>query len=114
MRVDYNKLVRDRIPEIIASEGHRVVTRVLGDRSYCAALRAKLLEEAQEADAASAEDLPAELADVLEVLQSLVMALGMTWPQLQALAADKRSRRGGFDGRLFLEHVEQAEPERTR
>ena len=108
MRVDYNKLVRDRIPEIIGSRGDRAVTRVLDDEGYRSALLAKLVEEAQKASGARAEELPGELADVLEVLQALTEALGMSWEQLLALTADKRARRGGFEGRLFLEYIEQA------
>jgi predicted house-cleaning noncanonical NTP pyrophosphatase (MazG superfamily) len=108
MRVDYNKLVRDRIPEIIGSRGDRAVTRVLDEAAYRDALLAKLVEEAQEASVARDEELPAELADVLEALHALAKTLGMSWEQLLALAADKRTRRGGFDGRLFLEYVEQA------
>ena len=46
MRVDYDKLVRDRIPEIIGSRGDRAVTRVLDDAGYRSALLAKLVEEA--------------------------------------------------------------------
>ena len=108
MRVDHNKLVRDRIPEIIGSRGDRAVTRVLNEAGYRDALLAKLVEEAHEASGAGAEELPAELADVLEVLQALAKTLGMSWEQLRALAADKRTRRGGFEGRIFLEYVEQA------
>jgi len=109
MRVTYNKLVRDRIPEIIQSQGHRAVTHTLNDESYHAALLAKLVEEAQEALEASAEDLPAELSDVLEVLRALVRSLGMTWEQLLALTTEKATGRGAFQERLFLEFVEQAE-----
>ena len=108
MRVDYHKLVRDGIPEIIGSRGDRAVTRVLDEAAYRDALLAKLVEEAQEASGARGEELPAELADVLEVLQALAKALGMSWEQLLALAANKRTRRGGFEGRIFLEYVEQA------
>jgi predicted house-cleaning noncanonical NTP pyrophosphatase (MazG superfamily) len=108
MRVDYNKLVRDRIPEIIGSRGDRAVTRVLDEADYRDALLAKLVEEAREASSARAEELPAELADVLEVLQALAKALGMTWEQLLALAANKRTQRGAFERRIFLEYVEQA------
>jgi predicted house-cleaning noncanonical NTP pyrophosphatase (MazG superfamily) len=106
MPVVYRKLVRDRIPEIIQSEGRRPVTRVLDEASYRQALLAKLIEEAQEASRAAADDLPGELADVLEVLRALTVAAGMSWPQLLALAEDKRSRRGGFGRRIFLESVE--------
>jgi predicted house-cleaning noncanonical NTP pyrophosphatase (MazG superfamily) len=108
MRVAYNKLIRDRIPQIIEAGGGRPVTRVLDEASYHTALLAKLVEEAQEASAAAAEDLPAELADVFEVLQALTRAASITWNQLLTLAASKRSQRGGFEQRLFLEYVDQA------
>ena len=79
MPVVYRKLVRDRIPEIIQSEGRRPVTRVLDEASYRQALLAKLMEEAQEASHANADDLPGELADVLEVLRALTVTAGMPW-----------------------------------
>jgi predicted house-cleaning noncanonical NTP pyrophosphatase (MazG superfamily) len=106
MPVVFRKLVRDQIPEIIQSEGRRPVTRVLDEASYHQALLAKLIEEAQEASLATDDDLPGELADVLEVLRALTVTAGMSWPQLLALAEDKRSRRGGFRRRIFLESVE--------
>src|SRR5215469_11385647 len=106
MPVVFRTLARDRIPEIIQSEGRRPVTRVLDEASYRQALLAKLIEEAQEASHATAGDLPGELADVLEVLRALTVTAGMSWPQLLALADDKRSRRGGFERRIFLETVE--------
>jgi predicted house-cleaning noncanonical NTP pyrophosphatase (MazG superfamily) len=107
MRVAYGKLVRDRIPEIIESHGHRAVTYTLAEDSYRTALLAKLGEEAHEAQQATADDLPAELADVLEVLQALTAACDLTWEQLQELADDKRARRGGFQRRIFLDYVDQ-------
>ncbi len=106
MPVVYRKLVRDRIPEIIQSEGRRPVTRVLDEASYRQALLAKLVEEAQEASQATGADLLGELADVLEVLRALIVATATSWPQLLALADEKRSQRGGFTRRIFLESVE--------
>ena len=106
MPVVYRKLVRDRIPEIIQSEGRRPVTRVLDEASYRQALLAKLVEEAQEASHATGADLPGELADVLEVLRALTAAAAMSWPQLLSLADEQRSQRGGFTRRIFLESVE--------
>lgn len=102
MPVVYRKLMRDRIPQIIQLQGRRPVTRVLDDAGYREALLAKLVEEAREASHATADDLPGELADVLEVLRALTMTAGMSWPQLLALAEDKRSRRGGYRRRIFL------------
>jgi len=106
MPVVYRKLVRDRIPEIIQAEGRHPVTRVLDDAGYREALLSKLVEEAREASHATADDLPGELADVLEVLRALTTTAGMSWPQLLALAEDKLGQRGGFRRRIFLESVE--------
>jgi predicted house-cleaning noncanonical NTP pyrophosphatase (MazG superfamily) len=107
MRLDYHKLVRDGIPRIIEADGGQPVTRVLDQAGYLAALRAKLMEEAEEAQAASGRQLRSELADVLEVLQALAAAHGMSWGDVVAEAARKRDERGGFDQRIFLEYVDQ-------
>lgn len=106
MRVTHNKLVRDRIPEIITANGEHPVTHVLDDAGYRAALLAKLVEEAGEASQAAAHDLPEELADVLEVVQALAAAAGLSWAQLRTLADGKRASRGGFRERVYLEYVE--------
>jgi predicted house-cleaning noncanonical NTP pyrophosphatase (MazG superfamily) len=107
MRLDYHKLVRDGIPRIIEAGGGRPVTRVLDQAEYLVALRAKLLEEAGEAQAAPGRQLRSELADVLEVLQALASVHGMSWADVAAEAARKRDERGGFDQRIFLEYVDQ-------
>ena len=108
MRVAYNKLVRDQIPGIIAADGGQPVTHVLDHAGYQAALRAKLLEEAQEAQAAPDGQLASELADVLEVLQALAAAHDMGWEDVVSEASRKRGERGGFDHRIFLECVDEA------
>lgn len=107
MRVVYNKLVRDLIPDIIAAGGSQPSTRVLDHADYQVALRSKLVEEAKEAEAAPDEQLASELADVLEVLRALAQARGMKWDDIELQAARKRAERGGFDRRIFLEYVEQ-------
>ena len=82
-------------------------TRVLDHASYQGALRSKLLEEAQEAQAAADGQLASELADVLEVLRALATAHDMKWEDVELQASRKRAERGGFDRRIFLEHVDQ-------
>jgi predicted house-cleaning noncanonical NTP pyrophosphatase (MazG superfamily) len=109
VRVTYNKLVRDRIPDIISAAGQRPVTRILDQTDYQAALLEKLTEEAHEARQAPPDQLAAELADVLEVLQAIAQAHGMTWDRILSAAAAKRSDRGAFDDRVFLELVENAD-----
>ena len=108
MRVTYHKLIRDQIPGIIAADGGQPVTRILDHAGYEAALRAKLLEEAHEAQTAPDGQLASELADVLEVLKALAAAHDMGWEEVVSEANRKRAERGGFDHRVFLAYVDQA------
>ncbi len=106
MRVDYNKLVRDQIPEIIAASGRHPATRVLDDVSYREALLAKLVEEAREAADAAPGEVLSELADITEVIMALTASLGSSWEHLLDVAARKRAQRGGFKNKIVLEHVD--------
>lgn len=74
---------------------------------HLAALRAKLVEEAEEAQSVPDGQLRSELADVLEVLQALAAAHGMSWEDVTVEATRKRHERGGFDRRIFLEYVDR-------
>ena len=79
----YNKLIRDRIPEIIRSHGADCEVERLDDESYRRALLHKLLEEAQEAhDAEDSEHLLTELGDVSEVIDALLELNGLDRSQL--------------------------------
>lgn len=102
-RVDYNKIVRDKIPEIIAKRGERAeIIRLKGD-ALITALRQKLVEEAFEAlDARSGDDLVGELADVSEVIGALCGALKVSDTHLNAVQKEKRRKRGGFEKGIML------------
>lgn len=69
----YNKLVRDKIPEIIEADGKTCKTKILSDEEYIAALETKLNEEVAEYQADKNLE---EMADVLEVLQAICVARG--------------------------------------
>lgn len=101
------KLVRDRIPEVIQQAGKTCETLVLDESAYRAALRDKLLEEAQEAAIAPASELLTELADLWEVVAALMTAEGLSWADLEANRAARRRSRGGFEQRLWLEAVHE-------
>ena len=101
-RIEHNKLVRDQIPEIIRNCGNHCETTTLNDTEYIEALRQKLVEEAKEAATASLEDLPQELADVMEVVDALMSATGIKPEKVREIQKEKRSRRGGFDNRIKL------------
>jgi len=101
--VEYNKIVRDKIPAVIAERGERVEAVQLCGDALLRALREKLVEEALEAlDARSGDDLVAELADVEEVVEAICRALQVKDSQLKSTRREKRNRRGGFDRGLML------------
>jgi predicted house-cleaning noncanonical NTP pyrophosphatase (MazG superfamily) len=97
------KLVRDRIPEIIAAEGRQAEVRALSDEEYDAALLDKLVEEVEELRSAGPEDRLEEAADLYEVLLAIVAQLDCDAETLAAVAARKRETRGAFAQRLWLE-----------
>ena len=95
----YNKLVRDRIPEIIAQQGERPIVRILEYDEHRACLESKLDEEVAEYHADKSLE---ELADILEVVYALAEAMGYTRNQLIETCQKKRDARGGFSGGVFL------------
>lgn len=98
----YNKLVRDHIPEIIQASGKTCVTEVLSDEDYLKMVDAKLDEELAEYHKDQSIE---ELADLLEVLYAAAVARGYTLEELEAVRAEKVTKRGAFDKRLLLKQV---------
>ena len=102
MEKEYHKLVRDRIPDIIRQSGSECECVVLSDREYRQALRQKLIEEAAEAAAADGEDLVAELADLSEVMDALMLSYGVSGYRLLAEKTKRREARGSFAQKIML------------
>jgi predicted house-cleaning noncanonical NTP pyrophosphatase (MazG superfamily) len=100
----YNKLVRDKIPEIIEKDGKKCVTHILSNEEYSAELETKLNEEVAEYQADKNLE---EMADVLEVLQAICIARGYNLEELETLRKKKADERGGFKDKIFLEYVEE-------
>ena len=98
----YNKLVRDRIPEIIDADGKRCIAEALSNEEYLRLLDYKLdggLAEYQESKSLE------ELADLLEVIQAVVKARGWTMEELERVRAEKAAERGGFEKKILLKEV---------
>lgn len=95
----YNKLVRDRIPEIIMSKGQECATEILSDGDYLKMLDAKLDEELAEYHQDQSIE---ELADLLEVIYAAAAARGYTREALEAVRAEKAEARGGFEKKILL------------
>ena len=101
----YNKLVRDKIPEIIKSNGEEPITRVLTDNEYKIELEKKLNEEYQEVLNSTGMDRIEELADMLEIIKYLARLENATLEEIIAIAKEKGSKRGTFENKIFLEKV---------
>ena len=98
----YQKLVRDRIPEIIEADGKTCVMETLSDSRYLEMLDAKLAEELAEYQESKSLE---ELADLLEVMRAVVQARGWTWGQLEQVRQEKAMQRGGFEKKILLKEV---------
>lgn len=104
MAREYDKLVRDRIPEVVREDGETPVVHEAEGEEYRDRLAAKLVEEAEEyAESRSVE----ELADVLEVLDAIRAANGIEDDELSRLRTEKSGERGRFEDGVVLERVEE-------
>ncbi|MFD0694961.1 phosphoribosyl-ATP pyrophosphohydrolase [Paenibacillus sp. GCM10027628] len=103
----YNKLIRDKIPQIIEAQGKKAEIRVLSDVEYKAMLDQKLHEEFIEYTHAKEEDQVEELADLVEVVYGILKTKGVSIEDFEKVRLAKKDERGGFRERLFLVRVEE-------
>jgi len=103
----YNKLVRDKIPEIIKSSGKEFRTKLLNEGEYIKELKTKLNEETTEyIEAKTDEQALEELADVLEIIHSMAVVHGSNFEEVEGIRKAKHLKRGGFQEKIFLIDVE--------
>ncbi|MFZ5982610.1 MAG: phosphoribosyl-ATP pyrophosphohydrolase [Patescibacteria group bacterium] len=105
---EYPKLVRDKIPEIVGGKtGKEVKTRIMEDEEYVTFLLKKVIEEAQElAHAKDREHVAEELADIMELIDTILEVNGLSLDEVRKVQKAKAAVRGGFKGKiLMLERV---------
>ena len=103
-RKNYDKLIRDHIPEIIKKAGKNCETRRVKDRTERKRyLIEKLREEVHEYIESGKKD---ELADILEVIHCLTEIEGSNFAIIDKMRLKKKEDRGGFDRGIVLEWVE--------
>ena len=103
----YNKLVRDKIPEIIEKTGKRFSTKILSNDEYITELRKKAYEELDEyITTDNKEDAVEELADLLEIFHALAESHGSSIEEVEDVRKNKAAKRGGFKEKIFLIEVE--------
>ena len=104
--IHYDKLVRDRIPEIIARSGKRCYIERLSDEAYIEKLDEKLNEELEEYQQSKSLE---ELADLLEVIRAVAVARGSSFEEVETIRQRKAEERGGFSEKFLLSVVVEGE-----
>lgn len=102
----YNKLVRDKIPEIIKNNNGAPIIRILDDNEYKLELEKKLHEEYLEVlETKTPKERIEELADMLEIINAIAKLENKTLEDVINIAKEKQEKRGGFTEKIFLEKV---------
>ena len=104
--------MRDKIPEIIKSQGNTPETETLTPELYAKYLKLKVAEEAKEvSETANHAEEVEEIADLLEVVYALAKNANISPDEIEKARAEKREKRGGFDSKIFLKKVIFSNPE---
>lgn len=101
----YNKLVRDKVPEIIKESKQIPEYVILSDEEYMGELSKKLKEET--AEYLTSNEIE-DLADILEVVFAICEARGISEDEIQEVRKEKAVRRGGFQNKILLKTVKKA------
>lgn len=94
----YNKLVRDRIPEILDGKGVPYEKHIASPEEYRTELLRKLTEEVAEFTESNGN--PEELADILEVIEAIKKL--PEYADVVEIQKRKREEKGGFENRIIL------------
>ena len=100
--MDYNKLVRDKIPEIIKQKGKNPIIHIAENSEYWEKLKDKLKEEVDEFLGNSNEE---ELSDILEILYAICDFKKINKDKLELIRKKKQEERGGFKNKIILDEV---------
>lgn len=98
------KLVRDKIPEIIAKDGKRPITHIASKKEYWRRLLEKLEEEVKEFKKGPNKE---ELADILEIIYAIADYKGIKKNVLGTIRKKKAKERGTFKKRIIWEGNEK-------
>ena len=102
MRKNYDKAIRDKIPDIIKKSGNSCNVKKLPNDEFLLVLEKKLREEVGEyLESKSVE----ELVDTIEVIYRIAELKGTSKEKLEMLREEKASKRGKFNENLFLVDV---------
>lgn len=98
----YKKLIRDKIPEIIAAHGKKAIFEQVDEERFAKLLSDKLQEEMTEYKQSESVE---ELADIVEVVYAILENRGVSLSNFEKIRLKKVEERGAFKEKLFLEKV---------
>ena len=98
----FNKLVRDKIPQIIEDNGDKPFTKILTNEENLKQLNIKLTEEVNEY---LTDNNIEELADIIEVIYGILKAKNVSLEEFEKIRLNKKEKRGGFENKVFLEYT---------
>ena len=96
---NYDKAIRDKIPDIIKKSGNNCNVKKLSDDEFLPELEKKLMEEVEEYLKSKSVE---ELADAIEVIYRIAELKGISNEKLEMLREEKANKRGKFNDNLFL------------
>ncbi|MDD5212951.1 MAG: nucleoside triphosphate pyrophosphohydrolase [Candidatus Gracilibacteria bacterium] len=97
------KLVRDKIPEIIVSEGRECEYFVASEEEYFKSLLDKILEESIEVSESKTDiEFKEEIADLYEVLDAFIKYKNFSKDEILEIQKAKREKKGGFEKKIIL------------
>jgi len=88
--MQYNKLIRDKVPENLDNKNVKYKIHIADEKEYEEKLREKLGEEVQE-------------FDILEVIYALCDFYKIDKENLEKIRKDKFEKKGGLKNRIILE-----------
>lgn len=100
---EYNKLVRDKIIDIIEADGRKAEYRILDNVEFRNELNKKLQEEVHEY---LEDNNVEELADIVEVIYGILNSMDVSIDDFEKIRLAKKEKRGAFDKKIFLEKSE--------
>ena len=102
-KIYYNKLCRDKIPQIIKEKGFECEVRTVDHDEYKREIVRKIYEEASGITNHSGhEHMVAELADLLITMTAFKKEFSITEEEVEAAVAKSLAEKGGYAERLYL------------
>ncbi|MDD2913513.1 MAG: nucleoside triphosphate pyrophosphohydrolase [Candidatus Paceibacterota bacterium] len=98
--MEYNKLVRDKIPKHIKEKGGLPETHIASNKEYWEKLKEKLQEETREF---FESEIIEEIADIQEVINAICDYKGFSKESVELVRKKKEEERGAFKKRIILE-----------